>query len=364
MPPLSPLRFEPAMEVIEPDEPITEAGLVETLGKISATTFEHSGHATRGVHAKAHGLLRGELVVAEDLPSVLAQGLFARPGRYDIVLRLSTVPGDILDDSVSTPRGLALKVLGVEGPRLTGSEDASTQDFLFVNGPAFGAPTPAKFLGVLKLVAATTDRVPGLKKVVSTVARAAESVIEAFGGKSAAVLTLGGQKATNILGETFYSQVPFLYGDYIAKFSLQPRGGLELLTGKAVDARAGPNALRDAVRQHFSVIGGEWEFAVQLCTDLASMPIEDASVAWPEDRSPYVVVARLRVPPQPSWSDARAAEIDDGMAFSPWHGLAAHRPLGAVNRVRKATYDSSAKFRAKHNGCPIREPRVALTAIS
>ena len=40
----------------------------------------------------------------------------------------------------------------------------------------------------------------------------------------------------------------------------------------------------------------EWEIGVQLCVDLKTMPIEDASIVWPEDQSPYVPVARLRVP--------------------------------------------------------------------
>jgi hypothetical protein len=361
---LSPLRFEPSMEVAAADEDATIAGLIETMGSISRTTFEHSGHAIRSVHAKSHGLLRGELTVLDGLPPILAQGLFAKPGRYDAVMRFSTIPGDILDDSVSTPRGLAVKLIGVDGARLPGSEGDTTQDFVMINGPAFGAPTPQKFLGLLKLIAATTDRAPELKKVLSSVARVTEAVIEAFGGKSGAVILLGGHKETNILGETFYSQTPFLYGDYIAKFSLAPLGGLALLTDKPIDAKADPNALRNAVRQHFAVMGGEWELRVQLCTDLASMPIEDASVVWPEDKSPYVPVARLRAAPQDTWSDAYIAEIDDGMAFSTWHGLAAHRPLGAVNRARQATYASSAKFRGSHNGCPMHEPTTGSTAVT
>jgi hypothetical protein len=48
--------------------------------------------------------------------------------------------------------------------------------------------------------------------------------------------------------------------------------------------------------------------------------------------------------------------IDEGLSFSPWHALAAHRPLGAVNRARKSAYAMSAKFRAEHQSCPIREP--------
>jgi hypothetical protein len=46
------------------------------------------------------------------------------------------------------------------------------------------------------------------------------------------------------------------------------------------------------------------------------------------------------------------ARVDKGTAFSPWNGLAAHQPLGAINRARKAIYEASARFRLSHNGCP------------
>jgi hypothetical protein len=40
--------------------------------------------------------------------------------RYSAVLRLSSIPGDMLPDQVSTLRGCALKIIGVEGERLSG----------------------------------------------------------------------------------------------------------------------------------------------------------------------------------------------------------------------------------------------------
>ena len=92
------------------------------------------------------------------------------------------------------------------------------------------------------------------------------------------------------------------------------------------------------------------------------MPIEDASVEWPEDRSPYVAVARLSARPQVAWSAARSAAVDDGMSFSPWHSLAAHRSLGSIMRVRKAVYDMAAQFRSNANGVPVDEP-ATLTAL-
>ncbi len=356
---VSALRFTPGMEQPADDEAETIQGLIETMGKISQTTFENSGHAIRSVHAKSHGVLRGKMKVIAGLPAELAQGMFSKGGEYDIAMRFSTLPGDILDDSVSTPRGLAVKIIGVEGARLPGGENDVTQDFVLVNAPAFAAPTPKKFLANLKMLAATTDKAEGAKKVLSAVARGTESVLEAFGGKSPMVTTMGGHPETNILGETFYSQVPVLYGDYVAKVAVFPIFDLSKLTGAPIDANAEPNALRDAVSAHFAQHGGEWEFRVQLCTNLETMPIEDASVIWPETESPYLPVARLTVEAQDSWSQEGVQAIDEGLAFSPWHGLAAHRPLGGVMRARNTTYTSSARFRGQHNGCPMHEPKAA-----
>jgi len=351
------VRFSTDMETLEPNEAAIQDELNETLGQISETTFRHFGHGTRGVHAKGHGLLRGVLTVLDNLPDPLAQGLFAYPASYAMAMRLSTVPGDILDDAVSTPRGMAVKVIGVPGERLPGSKADTTQDLVMVNGPAFGAPNAAKFLQSLKLLASTTDEAPGLKRVASLLAQGAETVIEAFGGKSGTVIAMGGHPETNILGETFYSQVPILYGDYIAKYCVAPVRALAQLKDAKIDAGADPDALRDAVAAHFATASGAWEVRMQLCTDLQTMPIEDASVEWPQQASPYVTVATLEVPAQDSWSDENVAAIEDGMAFSPWHGLSAHRPLGSVMRARQATYARSAELRGARNGCPIHEPK-------
>lgn len=111
----SPLRYSAAVETPEQDETDTTRQMIETLQSIADTTYADSGRALRGVHAKSHGLVTAELIVAGNLPPTLAQGLFATPGRYPVVMRFSTSPGDILDDDVSTPRGLAIKIVGVRG---------------------------------------------------------------------------------------------------------------------------------------------------------------------------------------------------------------------------------------------------------
>jgi hypothetical protein len=86
------------------------------------------------------------------------------------------------------------------------------------------------------------------------------------------------------------------------------------------------------------------------------MPIEDAAVVWSEEISPYRRIGRITVKPQLAWSEARSSAVDDGMSFTPWHGLAVHCPLGGIIRVRKAVYEMAKKFRAERNGWAIREP--------
>ena len=354
-----PVRFSPSVERPEPDEAKTIQGLIAAMRYVNEKTLADGRHAIRSVHAKTQGILEGCLEVDADLPFELAQGLFATTGRYPVVMRFSTVPGDILDDSVSTPRGLSVKIIGVKGERLSGSEGDVTQDFLLVNGPAFGAPTPKKFLPVITLVARTTDRGQGLKKALSAVMRQVQRVLVAVTGyPNVTVATLGGQPETHILGETFYNQAPVRFGDFIAKISVAPISPeLIALEQAPLNVNGVPNGIREAVVDFFRKNGGEWEVRAQLCTDLATMPIENAAVVWPEEKSPYRPIARIKVEPQTAWSDTRSSVVDDGMQFSPWHGLAAHRPLGGIMRARKQVYEAAKKFRAEKNGRVIEEPR-------
>ena len=49
---------------------------------------------------------------------------------------------------------------------------------------------------------------------------------------------------------------------------------------------------------------------------------------------------------------------EDEIAFDPWHAIAAHRPLGALNRARKVVLAASRQFRGGFNRCPIHEPKL------
>ncbi len=352
-----PLLFDPAYETLLPDEAEVEAGLRAAMLDISRRTFADTGRAWRAVHAKSHGVVTGELEVLAGLAAPYAQGVFARPGRYPMVMRFSTTPGDVLDDRVSTPRGIGLKIVGVEGARLAGSEAAVTQDWVMGNSPSFQVADAAAFLRQLKLLVKTTDKSEGVKVAVSALSRTAERALEAVGGKSATLTMLAGQAETHLLGDTFYTQGALLHGAYFGKACVSPvSDGLLALHEKALDLHGRPDGIRDAVGAFFGTQAAVWEFRVQLCTDLAKMPVEDAATMWPEDESAYVTVARITAPAQASWSDGKQQGGDVGLAFNPWNGLAAHRPLGSVMRSRKLAYAASRLFRAERNGVAVAEP--------
>ena len=351
----APLKYQPDFETPEIGEEKSIAALIKTMHGINETTSKNYGHAVRASFAKSFALLDAELTVLSDLSPELAQGLFAQAAVYPVTMRMSTAPGDVLPDNISTARGLALKVSDVKGKRLPGSEAHTTQDFIFVDAPFFFNSNLATLLQSLAAFGATTDKLEGTKKVISTVMRGVETAMESVGLESSLVKHAGGQLPVHPLGDTYNTQAPILYGPYMAKLRLVPLSPevRALMNQKIELSDDHPDLLREETIEFFAKNSAEFELQVQLSVDAKKMPLEDPSMEWPEKLSPFIAVARLRIPPQVAWSEDKSKSIDDGMSFNPWHSLAAHRPLGAIMRGRKAVYPTSAEFRAKFNGCPM-----------
>ncbi|WP_244647529.1 catalase family protein [Sphingomonas sp. CFBP 13728] len=354
----NPIRYSPDVETIGPDEQKTIDGLNETFRYIVEKTHEDLGHAQRGVHAKSHALLEGEMVVHDDLADEQAQGIFERGRRYPVVVRMSAIPGDPIRDSVSLPRGFSIKVIGVDGERLPGAEEEVTQDFLMASGVAFSNPTPVGFLRNTKLLAATTNRAEWAKAALSKVLRPIEQALEAVGGESALLKGFGGYPDTNPIGDRYGTQAPLRFGDYIAKFDIVPESpNFRALTDQKLDESKSPDSIREELMEIFANEGGAWTLRAQLCRDLEENPIEDAATPWPEQGNPYIPVATITVKPQKSWSEERVTVLNEQTAFRPWHGVEAHRPLGSVMRARRAVYPVIQDLRSELNGCPMHEPR-------
>ena len=350
------LRYHDGIETPAPDEDAVIDEIIASMTRESETTAARYKHAVRASHAKVSGVAVGELHIPDDLPEELRQGLFAKGGTHPVVVRFAQGPGELLKDTVSTHRGMAIKVLGVEGETLPG-HDGTTQDFVFATGPVFPNPDAKGFLGSMKQLEAGTKAPEAVKAAVSQMARAADSVVKSFTGKSAPLLDFFGHQPLHPLAEPYYSQAALRYGDYVAKIAAFPASpAQEALAGQDLDPSADPDVFRNAV---LSFLRGEeavFEIRVQLATDLNAMPVEDASKEWSEAASPYRTVARLVLPAQDAGSAARRAYADDVLSFRPAHALAAHRPLGSLMRARLKTYAALSRFRHERNAVTQVEP--------
>jgi hypothetical protein len=195
-----------------------------------------------------------------------------------------------------------------------------------------------------------------VKGAVSTVSRAGNKALNAI-GLSSGNLDFYGHPFLHPLGEAYHSQCAIRYGDYIAKLSVFPDPrSLGSLIGRELDIQD-ENGLRTAVTEFLLTRPAEYVVAVQLCTDLERMPVENALTEWSQQESPYRPVARLVIPPQDAFSPQRQAFVDEDLSFCPAHSLAAHRPLGAIMRARMHAYEVLARERREANGRPLREPR-------
>jgi hypothetical protein len=93
--------------------------------------------------------------------------------------------------------------------------------------------------------------------------------------------------------------------------------------------------------------------SVILQKDPVVQPIEDSHVEWLSDDADIkaqkkfanrMEVGRFIFPPQEF--DAPPMErMCEAMSYSPWHSIAAHRPLGNMQRARKAVYLAGASLR-------------------
>lgn len=352
------IHYSDEVEVKQPNEDEQTRQVVESMARVNKLMFEKHRHAIRDAHAKSHGILRAELQIYDNLPEPLAQGLFKTPAIYPVIIRFSTAPGAIMPDGQPTFRGMALKVIGVNGPKfLPEDADALTQDFLLVNHSVIPTGTVDTYLQQQLKLEKQAGLPEELQEVQSKLITGVHKVLDAVGIHPEPNDLGVGKANTHILGETFFSMAALRYGDYIAKLSAVPvSDNLQPLRGQEIDA-SNDSALRDLVVAFFMDHSAEYELRVQLCTDLTTMPVEDGSVEWPQEQSSYQPIAKLVIPAQNAYSPARRVYADDVLTFNPFHCLPEHRPLGSIMRARRLAYETSSRYRHEMNAQPRLEPR-------
>lgn len=324
-----PIPYSPDVETIPPDEEEDIQRVIAVMRELLARDEKTSGLKRRDVHVKSHGAPVAQFQILPGLPDQLRQGLFAEARHYPALSRFSSSSPWPKPDAVPDARGVAIKVQGIPGD--------AVQDFVMINQPAFIARNVKDYLRIQR--ARLQPR----------------TAIETFTGGNwdprwwhwRELLT-----TTNLLTQiprhpacqTYYSMVPIRFGNFIAKYRLQllsrlPATSLHLLLELATHA----DAFRIALAETLRTTALTFEFQVQLQTNPETTPIEDASVIWPEAESPFQTVAHVLMPQQNL--DSAQQGLGDELSFSVWNALNDHRPLGGINRVRKAAYELSAAWR-------------------
>jgi hypothetical protein len=345
------LRYDPSVEHIRPEEAAAVEAIVASISRTSDRTFHKDKHGTRQQHAKGAGYLRGELIVYDDLPDHLRQGLFKQAGHFPIIVRLSTAFNR--SDRVRSPRGFAIKVLGVTGAKALGDDDTTNQDLLLVNHPSYFADAMAYMRAQQKVE--HTLFLPDLAYgPIGFLARVLVAASDRTGIPIPIVLKALGDAGSNILGETFHTEGALRFGDYIARLRLVPiSASVRQLTGQP--CHDADDAVLNSVVAFFKDNAAEYELFAQLCTDLERTPIEDASIDWPEDVAPPQALGKITLPRQTADSPARRVYSDEVLSFDPWRCLAAHQPLGSIMRLRRDAYRASRTRRQQQNQFKVKQ---------
>lgn len=298
--------------------------------------------ARRDQHPKAHGCVRAEFIVHDNLPDKLRHGLLREPRTYPAWIRYSSSSSQILPDSRKDAHGMAIKLMGVEGKKvLPEEEDATTQDFVLANSKVF-------------FVRNTSDYVTFVRAFTGG------KLLSFFFGwnpfrwhlhelKNMLVATQ--QSVYNPLQIQYWSQTPYKLGPHAVKYSAKSRSP-KTDTKPVSDSSV---FLQDAMTRQLSKEEVCFDFMVQLQTDPVKMPVEDATIVWDEKLSPFITVATIRIPPQVFDSPAQL-EFAENLSYTPWHALPEHRPLGNTNRTRRVVYETISKLRHKLNEVPREEP--------
>jgi len=344
-----PLPYADDVETIPADEADDIQRVAQALELLLARKLAKSGQFRGDVHVKAHGYVQGELRVLPNLPDELAQGLFEQEGVYQAVVRFSNAASQPQPDALPDGRGMAIKVLGVEGDMVSADEQSGpTQDFLMINHPVFFARNAKDFLRLERVLVQADDSV--IATAQGALTGGDWNPLHWHWREMLAVARIAGQLPAHPASNTYFSTAPIRFGNYVVKYRAKPAGErldsyLDLVKRLGSD----PDAMRLALDETLRTQEVLFEFQVQLRTCEQTMPIEDATVEWPESESPYRTVAHLLLPRQ-EVASLRQQDANQNLAFNVWHALAAHRPLGGINRVRRRAYPLSSAWRRQQTG--------------
>ena len=332
-----------------------------------SVTTEGTGRAVRDAHAKGYGLVRAEVEILDQLPAEYAQGIYATPGRHDALIRFSNgSPHAGADARLGGATGLALKIFDIAGPTLLEDEpDTRTFDYANINAPVFFCNTVEHYLFIQDLFieapAYFVQGTPGRHSFYQDFVTGKGTLDQDNWAwdELLAFLRVLQSPPVNLLLSTYWTMGAVRHGGYIAKVRFAPVAAFaDKVVQRDLDLGSAAEVYRPALIVELRERPYEFDIQVQLCADLAQMPVEDVTVEWPEQLSPFVTVAKLRLPQQDISEDDNLAKMD-ALSFTPWRVTAEHAPLGNIMRVRKEVYRHSSILRHNLNRQQRTEPQSA-----
>lgn len=306
------------------------------------------GTAPRSIHGKQHGCVKAHFEVARDLPFNLRFGVFSYPQgtSFPAWVRFSNGNTKIRFDGMADGRGMAVKLMGVPGTKLS-SEEQQTQDFLFQSSPAFFARDVKDYIKFMEL--STHQNLGGIVRFMGSIDPRNSTELREVG-----MLAGAGKIISSPLLSRYWGALPARLGPQAVKLSATPCP--EVAVKPTFVERLKPNYLREVMRKHLIKYAACFTISAQIQTDAREMPIEDATVVWDEVKHPGVPVAKLVIDAQVFDTPAQNA-FCEALSFNPWHSLPEHQPLGGLNRLRKSVYETSSKLRHELNLKSPIEPR-------
>src|SRR5204862_7224383 len=312
-----------------PDEEAYVASIISSFQTHMRELWKPGGFERAG-NTKTHGIVRGEFIVHDDLAPNLRRGIFAEPRTYRAWVRFSG-PGPYVTPDIDDVgfMSISIKLMGVPGAKLM-DEEKFTQDMFGVSPPTFVTPDVRANaqLQIESLKNASIYYFVNLHRP-----HILDGIMQGLFIKT----------QSSPFEAPYFSCVPYLLGEGQAmQYSVWPKTEKRTPIPR-LPLRPPDDYLRQAMVG--ALDGGEVELDVRIQrqTDPHLMPIENASVLWPERLSPRVSVATLRIPRQKFDSPAQM-EFAKRLSYNPWHSIAEHRPLGNQSRARRRMYYELSKF--------------------
>lgn len=319
-------------ERVLPNEQDITDSIIKQMALFTHKQYEHS-FALRAGNTKTYGVVKGEFEVLPDLPDNLRQGVFSYPKTYPAWVRFAgpgpLAPPDMQDNGVLS---IGIKLMGIDGEKLL-DDEKWTQDFTGISAPTFTTPNIQENL---KLQRQVYEGTPLFYFINPFDSHLLDGIMQGLYSKT----------QTSPLEIQYFSCAAYLFGnEQPIHYSMKPCSNAKTKIPK----RPGANYLREAMAKTLRTKEVTFDFMIQFQTDAYRMPIENASVEWPERLSPFIRVAKLRLPVQQFDSEEQLA-FAENLSYNPWHCIAEHRPLGNQNRARKAIYYALSELRLTMNG--------------